>query len=192
MKLGKAIWQDPERSNSIVPQLSARMERRFKPPFRRMTCWSAQDPAQACLTAAFEKLGAFLSIPTVRDDLYTGVFDGAGLSYDRFMHGSNIKKAQPTIICSSKNPVLRANAARIIESEGIEVDNRGIGLEFYKDGPVFSAGSSSNIASWPNSLSNSLHRRNTGVQQDPNGRSLVRGYNDRFLKGTIDDIRSSS
>ena len=88
------------------PASISRMEWRFKYPFRGMTCWSAQDPAQACLTVGFNWLHALFTTGPVQDDLFQGATDCslAGYSFDRFMHGRNIHKAQPTIIFSSKAP----------------------------------------------------------------------------------------
>jgi hypothetical protein len=133
MKLGKANWQDPERRDCIVVGRELRLNRYFRPPFRRMTCWEARNPAQACLTDAFEKLASL--IKNVGHDLYKGVKDDSGIAIHRFMHGSSVGNAQPAIILSSKNPTLRANAARIIRAEEIEVDDRGIDLEFYANAP---------------------------------------------------------
>jgi len=144
MKLGKANWLDPERSDCIVLGRELKLNRYFRPPFRRMTCWEARNPAHACLTDAFEKLATL--IKNVGHDLYKGVKDDSGIAFHRFMHGSHLGNAQPAIILSSKNSTLRANAARIIKAEEIEVDDRGIDLEFYANAPRRFAGPLSNDA----------------------------------------------
>jgi hypothetical protein len=53
------------------------------------------------------------------------------------MYKTFIKNAQPIILFCSLSKKCRSNAAKIIECEEIEVDFPGVGLEFYKTGPVF-------------------------------------------------------
>jgi hypothetical protein len=56
------------------------------------------------------------------------------------MHGGSVNDAQPTIIFSSLSKICRRNAKNIILHEGIAVDPRGIGMEYYSTGSDFFAG----------------------------------------------------
>ncbi|KAI9745909.1 MAG: hypothetical protein M1818_000590 [Claussenomyces sp. TS43310] len=55
------------------------------------------------------------------------------------MHGRSVRDAQPAILFNSQSSVYRTNAKRILEDAAIEFDARGVGLQFYPNGPVLMA-----------------------------------------------------
>ena len=107
--------------------------------FHRRKCWAALPPAQECLKDTWAKIERLFCIDTIQIDLTSGETTTPGYSFDRFMYGRDVNDAQPTIIFDSKSKVYRRNARRILNDAAIEVDARGIGLQFYKRGPVLSA-----------------------------------------------------
>jgi len=135
-------WTDPQRRHSINIQRGfARMEARLgKLEFLPKKCWSSLPPAQSCLQDTWTKIEGFFQLDTVQTRLTRGETTNPGYCFDRFMYGRSEDNAQPTIIFDSKSKVYRNNARIFLADEAIEVDARGIGLEFYESGPVLSAG----------------------------------------------------
>jgi hypothetical protein len=81
----------------------------------------------------------FFQIDTNETSLALGQSVDPGFSFDRFMYGQDVDNAQPAIIFESKSEIIRGNARRMLNDAAIEVDARGIGLQFYEKGPVLSA-----------------------------------------------------
>ena len=104
-----------------------------------MTCWVALPPARPCLVDTMKQIETL--VLKRQSDIWDGEHTSPGCTWDRSMHGRSIKIAQPTIIFSSSSRVCRRNAKRIIQEESIQVDPRGIGIEFYENGPEFLTGS---------------------------------------------------
>lgn len=127
-----------------------------------MTCWIALPPARPCLIDTIEQIETL--VLKRQSDIWDGEHTSPACTWDRSMHGRSIKVAQPTIIFSSSSRVCRRNAKRIIREENIEVDPRGIGIEFYENGPEFLAGSIDLEAGYPSiQLSQSKSRREKSV-----------------------------
>lgn len=159
-RLGSPKWEDPERSQSIKDDSRAKIEWQLSTSIWTMTCWIALAPARPCLLYTREQI--LILIREREFDIWHGEHKYPGCTVDPFMHGRSIKVAQPTIIFSSSSRFCRRNAKRIIQEEKIEVDPRGIGIEFYQNGLKPLAGSIDLEAGYPsNSLSQSesLHEK---------------------------------
>jgi hypothetical protein len=140
MKLGRARWKDPERLRSIDIIHSARLgwKLSLKTLLSRRVCWPPLTPARETLLEPWERIEELVS--TREPDFWRGESTTSrGCAWERWMYGSSTKNAQPTILFCSSSKKCRSNAAKIIESEDIEVDIPGAGLEFYKTGPVFTS-----------------------------------------------------
>lgn len=103
-----------------------------------MTCWIAIPPARASLIAVITQIESL--VEKRKCDIWEGEKTSPGCAWDRSMHGRSINDAQPTVIFSSTSRICRKNAKRIIQEENIQVDPRGIGIEYYETGPKFLAG----------------------------------------------------
>jgi hypothetical protein len=78
-------------------------------------------------------------------DVWGGENTSPGCSYDVAMHGRSVHDAQPAVIFCSLSKICRRNAQKIIASEDIAVDPRGIGMEYYRTGPDFFASSADDV-----------------------------------------------
>jgi len=136
--LGSPNWKDPERRQSIKCNSRAKMEWQIRTPLRIMSCWIAMPPAKPCLTNVVEQIETLVEKRMY--DIWDGEQTSPGCAWDRSMHGRSINDAQPTVIFSSSSKVCRKNAKRIIQEENIQVDPRGIGIEYYETGPKFLGG----------------------------------------------------
>jgi hypothetical protein len=136
--LGSPNWKDPERRQSIMLGTRAKMEWQIKSPLRIMTCWVAMAPAKLCLMNVVKQIEAL--VEKRKYDIWDGEKTSPGCAWDRSMHGRSVNDAQPTVIFSSSSKICRKNAKRIIQEENIQVDPRGIGIEYYESGPKFLAG----------------------------------------------------
>lgn len=164
----KPIWVDPERAQSIdVSRRCARMQYRISDLGHR-ECWAALPPAQLCLHDTWTKIESLFGKDTIQTALAKGVVTNPGYSFDRCMYGRRESDAQPTIIFDSENSAYRRNVKQILCDEAIEVDARGIGLEFYEKGPILSVGETlgdtgAKISGIPQSSSDDSPRRPCGV-----------------------------
>ena len=140
LRLGTPKWKDPERRQSIKDGSRVKMEWQLSTSLWMMTCWVALDPAKPCLIDTMDQVEQLVS--RRQFDIWDGENTSLGCAWDRSMHGRSIKDAQPTIIFTSSSKICRRNAKRIIQEEKFEVDPRGIGIEYYENGPEFQAGSS--------------------------------------------------
>jgi len=95
-------------------------------------------PAKPCLMNVIKQIEAL--VEKRKYDIWDGERTSPGCAWDRSMHGRSINDAQPTVIFSSSSKVCRKNAKRIIREENIQVDPRGIGVEYYGAGPKFLGG----------------------------------------------------
>jgi len=137
-RLGAPKWKDPERRQSIKDNSRVKMEWQLSSSLWTMTCWVALAPARPCLIDAMGQIEAL--VLKRQCDIWDGERTSPGCVWDRSMYGRSIQDAQPTIIFSSSSKICRRNAKRIIQEEDIQVDPRGIGIEYYENGPGFSAG----------------------------------------------------
>ena len=161
-RLGDPKWKDPERRQSIKDDSRVKMEWQLSTSLWTMTCWVALPPARPCLIDTMEQIETL--VLKRQSDIWNGEHTSPGCTWDRSMHGRSIKVAQPTIIFSSSSRVCRRNAKRIIQEENIEVDPRGIGIEFYENGPEFLTGSIDLEAGYPSTpLSPSKSRQEKSV-----------------------------
>jgi hypothetical protein len=160
-RLGDPKWKDPERRQSIKDDSRVKMEWQLSTSVWTMTCWVALPPARPCLIDAIEQIEALVS--KRQSDIWDGEHTTPSCTWDRSMHGRSIKVAQPTIIFSSSSKVCRRNAKRIIQEENIQVDPRGIGIEFYENGPEFLAGSIDLEAGYPIPLSQTMSHQEKSV-----------------------------
>ncbi|KAE9365459.1 hypothetical protein N431DRAFT_353051 [Stipitochalara longipes BDJ] len=133
-RLGKPKWKDPERRQSIKDNNRAKMEWQIRSSLWTMTCWAALPPAKYCLSDVVSQIEALVSERSC--DIWDGERTSRGCTWDRSMYGHSIQDAQPTIIFSSSSKMCLRNAKRIIHEENIQVDPRGIGIEYYENGPV--------------------------------------------------------
>lgn len=144
MRLGESpVWTDPDRRQSLnTSRQPAVMPPRYE-YFERhgRLCWAAQDPAQKYLKETLCRIEDLVNIDRVQIALRSGNSSRPGYSFDRFMYGQAEDAAQPTIIFDCESRTYRRNAKRILMDEGMRVERRGIGLQFYKQGPVLSASS---------------------------------------------------
>jgi hypothetical protein len=138
-RLGNPKWKDPERRQSIKDDSRVRMDWQLSTSVWTMTCWVALPPAKPCLADTTGQIEAL--VLKRQSDIWDGDPTSRGCTWDRSMHGRSIKVAQPTIIFSSSSKFCLRNAKRIIQEENIQVDPRGIGIEFYENGPEFLTGS---------------------------------------------------
>lgn len=136
--LGDPKWKDPERRLSIKDDSRVKMEWQLSTSVWTMTCWVALPPAKPCLVDTMKQIEAL--VWKREADIWNGVHTSRGCTFDSSMHGRSIKVAQPTIIFGAPSKVCRRNAKRIIQEENIQVDPRGIGIEFYEKGPEFYTG----------------------------------------------------
>jgi hypothetical protein len=137
-RLGSPKWKDPERRQSIKIDSRVKMEWKLKAPLRTMSCWIATSPAKPCLTEAIGQIDAL--VEKRKHDIWDGEHTTPACVWDRSMYGRSINDAQPTIIFSSSSKIIRRNAKQIIRDENIQVDPRGIGIEYYETSPEFMAG----------------------------------------------------
>lgn len=137
-RLGTPKWKDPERRQSIKDNSRVKMEWQLSSSLWTMTCWVALAPARPCLIDAMGQIEAL--VLKRQCDIWDGERTSPGCVWDRSMYGRSIQDAQPTIIFSSSSKICRRNAKRIIQEENIQVDPRGIGIEYYENGPEFLAG----------------------------------------------------
>lgn len=135
--LGSPRWKDPERRQSIKLDSRVKMEWKISTSLWVMSCWVATAPAQRCLTAAIIQIEAL--VESRKNDVWDRERTTLGCSWDRSMHGRSLDDAQPTIIFSSASKICLRNAKRIVRDEKIKVDPRGIGIQYYENGPMFLA-----------------------------------------------------
>jgi len=133
--LGTPKWKDPERRQSIKENSRVKMEWQLRSSLLTMSCWVAQHPARPCLTDAIVQIEALVAKREC--DIWDGERTSRGCGWDRSMYGRSMQDAQPTIIFSSSSKVCLRNARKIIHDENIQVDPRGIGIEYYENGPAF-------------------------------------------------------
>lgn len=138
--LGHPTWQDPERRQSINTAVYVRMSQGLF-GYGRRSAWAAGPPAKAPLIDAMGRVADLIERRS--EDFWNGESTQPGWALEYAMHGRDLDDAQPKIICSSTSGNCRRNAKRIITSEEIVVDHRGIGLEFSSNPLILLGGSSS-------------------------------------------------
>lgn len=97
----------------------------------------AESPAKICLRDTMKQIELLLEKRS--QDFWNGETTAPGCTWDATMHGRSVSDAQPTIVLSPQSSIFRRNAKIIISDEDFLVHPRGVGLEYYRNGPEYFA-----------------------------------------------------